>query len=167
MDKLVPPDSFYLSAAVGWIELGNAAEAEAELAQIAPALRTHFAVLEVRWLACAERHDWPAGLAVAREIAAAAPDRPEGWLHRAYATRRVPGGTVEAAWEVLRPAADRFPNHELIPFNLACYACQMGRLEEARQWLKQAFLAGDRKAVRTLALLDEDLRPLWPEVERM
>lgn len=43
----------------------------------------------------------------------------------------------------------------------------MGRLEEARERLKKAASAGSKKAVQAMALHDEDLRPLWQEIETM
>ncbi|MDW8309781.1 MAG: hypothetical protein RMK20_10450, partial [Verrucomicrobiales bacterium] len=92
------------------------------------------------------------------------PDRPNGWLHRAYALRRATGGGLERAWEALRPAADRFPREPIIPYNLACYACQMGRLDEARQWFVRALRVGDRATLKDMALHDDDLRPLWNEI---
>ena len=49
MQKLEPPDTHCFSAAIGWLELGNLAEAKAELAQISPAQQEHPDVLEARW----------------------------------------------------------------------------------------------------------------------
>ena len=49
MQKLEPPDTYYLSAAVGWLELGNPGEARAELVQISSRQQEHPDVLEVRW----------------------------------------------------------------------------------------------------------------------
>jgi len=165
--RLEPPDSFHLSAAVGWMELGNLAEAEAELESIAPEHRRHFAVLEARWLLCAEARDWQRGLEVAREMVEVAADRPEGWLHQAYAIRRAPGGGLEQAWMILRSAAAVFPRNKLIPFNLACYACQMGRTAEAREWIEKAFETGGKKTMKAMALEDEDLRPLWDQIRNL
>jgi hypothetical protein len=124
-------------------------------------------VLELRWMVLAERRDWASALAVATELMDTSPERPNGWLHRAYAARRAPGGSIEAAWEVLRPAADKFPQEELIPYNLACYACQMRRLDEARAWLRLAFGTVEKDRFRTMALHDDDLRPLWQEIQGM
>jgi hypothetical protein len=42
-------DKFHLRAAVGWLELGNHIEADAELDNISPEWRACPAVLEVRW----------------------------------------------------------------------------------------------------------------------
>jgi hypothetical protein len=52
----------------------------------------------------------------------------ESWIHQAYALRRMTGGGIKAAWDARLPAADRFPSQPMIAFNLACYACQLGRL---------------------------------------
>jgi tetratricopeptide (TPR) repeat protein len=164
---LTPPDSHHLAAAVGWMELGNPAEAMQELDQISEEHRRSPEVLELRWRLLAERRDWASALSVAGELVDASPERPNGWLHRAYAARRAPGGSIEAAWQVLRPAADKFPQATLIPYNLACYACQMQRLEEAREWLRLAFGADEKGRFRAMALQDEDLRPLWQEIEGM
>ena len=48
MKPLTPPDSFHLKAAEGWFELGNHLEANEELEKIAPKLRVHPDVLEIR-----------------------------------------------------------------------------------------------------------------------
>jgi hypothetical protein len=47
---LQPPDSMHLTAAQGWLELGNHEEAFEELEQIDAPLRGHPDVLEVRKL---------------------------------------------------------------------------------------------------------------------
>ena len=47
----------------------------------------------------------------------------------------------------------------MIAFNLACYASVTGRIEEAKERLRNAIDLN--KDVRILALDDEDLRPLW------
>ena len=43
------PDIDHLRSAIGWLELGNYLEADAELDEIAPRLRAHPDVLKVRW----------------------------------------------------------------------------------------------------------------------
>ena len=135
MQKLEPPDTHYFLAAVGWLELGNLAEARAELAQISPAQQEHPDVLEVRWLVSAEQKHWEEGLQIAQALLRCAPKRSSGWLHQAYALRRVPDGGVQKAWEALLPASDKFPKEPTIPFNLCCYACQMRQLDAARDLL--------------------------------
>jgi Flp pilus assembly protein TadD len=167
MKPIEPPDKFYFSAAIGWLELGNPGEAKAELSHIGAAGQTHPDVLEVRWLVCAEQKTWIEALATARALVEAAPNRATGWLHQAYALRRVPDGSVKRAWEVLLPAAGKFPKEPTIPYNLACYACQMGELDTARQWLVRALAIGGREGMKSMALADPDLEPLRQEIVKM
>ncbi len=164
MEPLQPPQSHYLSAAVGWLELGRPGEARAELEALPAEYQKHPDVLEARWLLEAGEQRWEQALAAARALIEAAPQRPSGWLHQAYALRRAPAGGLQAAWDALRPSAERFPKEPIIPFNLACYACQMGQLEIAREWLRRAFAIGDKDHLRRLALADADLEPLWEEL---
>jgi predicted Zn-dependent protease len=164
---LEPPDTHVLLAATGWLELGNAAEAEAELVQLSPEASQHPDVLELRWLVFAKQAKWGEGLQVAQKLMTVAPERPTGWLHRAYALRRLPNGSLQEAWKALLPAHRKFPRESLIPYNLSCYACQMGDLDEARQWLQLAVKCEGLDAIKKLALADEDLVPLWDEIQRM
>ena len=162
--KIGPPATHHVSAAVGWVELGAPAEARAELAQLAPDLQEHPDVLEVRWLIAAEEKQWDEGLHIAQALLQHAPKRTSGWLHQAYALRRVPGGGVAKAWEALLPASEKFPKEPVIPYNLSCYACQMNQLDTARGWLKRAADVGGKERIKAMALQDPDLEALWPEI---
>lgn len=156
-----------LNAAEGWLGLGNVAEAVQELDGIPDAVCQHPAVLEVRWQICAQQKKWDAGKEIARAIVSEMPDFAGGWLHLSYATRRATGGSVQAAWDVLFPVAKKFPGVPLISYNLACYACQLGQKDVARQWLQNAFVAGDAARFKLMALQDSDLKPLWNEILQM
>ena len=46
-----------------------------------------------------------------------------------------------------------------IPYNLACYYCQLEEIETAKRYLKKAFEIDLNW--RRAALEDEDLKPLW------
>lgn len=164
---LEPPDTFFFSSAAGWLELGNPHEAEAELKQLSLAASQVPDVLELTWLVYAKLGRWQDGLKSAQKLLEVAPDRPSGWLHRAYAIRRLPDGSLQEAWEALLPAHRRFPGESLIPYNLSCYACQMGDLDTARKWLEKAVECDGLEPIRKLALADEDLMPLWEEIRGM
>ena len=164
VQPLEPPDIHCLSAAMGWVELGNSVEARAELDAISSAQQNHPDVLEVRWLICAEQKQWAEALQTARTLVASAPDRCSGWLHQAYALRRLPEGGIKQAWHALLPAFDKFPKEAIISYNLSCYACQMQQLEAARVWLKRAVYLGGKDRIKRMALDDPDLEPLWAEI---
>ena len=111
--------------------------------------------------------DWEGALAVADELMKAAPTRVTGWLHRAYALRRIPKGSVREAWEALLPAWQKFPEEPTVPYNLACYACQMNLISTAREWLQRAMLVGGKDQIKDMALNDPDLEVLWDEIPRL
>jgi tetratricopeptide (TPR) repeat protein len=165
VENLETPDHHHLNAAAGWFELGNHAEARLELARISREQQSHPAVLDLRWSLCAAAMQWEEAYAVAQQLISVAGEHPGGWLHAAYSLRRKPGGGLAAAMEFLLPVVDRFPDEPILPFNLACYACQLGQMGAAREWLNRAAIVGGRKKIQTLARTDEDLRPLWPELD--
>ena len=121
-------------------------------------------MLEVRWAVFAELKQWDRALETANELVRVAPRKAGGWLHRAYALRRAPDGGLAQAWGALLPAAEKFPKQFLVAFNLACYACQMQQLDDARRWLKRASEISGETKVAEMALADSDLEPLWPEI---
>jgi hypothetical protein len=164
MHNLEPPDIYHLSAAVGWLELGNPTEGRGELAQISSRNSEHPDVLEAKWLFASEEQKWEEGLAIAERLVETAPGRPSGWLHRAYALRRTVDGGLQRAWDALLVAVERFPKEPTIPYNLSCYACQMHDLKSARVWLKKAIRIGDKSHIKSMALQDPDLEPLWDEI---
>jgi tetratricopeptide (TPR) repeat protein len=164
MSQLEPPDTLFLSAAVGWLELGVPAEAEAELSKVSAGQQSHPDVLEVRWVMLAQTRRWDAALEIARALLRRAPGRSSGWLHHAYCLRRLAQNGLQQAWNALLPAYEKFPREPTIPYNLSCYACQMEHLEEARAWLRRALKIGDKDTIKQMALDDPDLKPLWNEI---
>jgi tetratricopeptide (TPR) repeat protein len=163
MKPLKPPDSFHVQSAQGWLELGNAVEANEELGKIAPELRSHPDVLKVRWEAYAAARKWEAALEVAAALIQHDPEDPLGWVHRSYCLHELKR-TTEARDNLLR-VVTRFPLSATMRYNLACYECQLGRLAQARSWLRQAFVLGDKKKMKLVALSDPDLKPLQREIE--
>lgn len=159
MEPLEPPASHHVKAAFGWIELGNVNEALAELDCITPNLQSLMAVKASRLDCLIAGKRWDDAVKLAAELCADYPDESGFWLHNAYATRRCEGGSIEAAYEMLAPCVERFPEQWLIAFNVACYLCRMDRLPEAEAMLDIARLTGGER-VDELAKDDEDLMPL-------
>jgi tetratricopeptide (TPR) repeat protein len=162
MKALQPPDSHHVHAAQGWLELGNHVEADAELDNIAASSRAHPDVPNVRWGIYAAAKKWEATLDIAAALIQLDPDDPLGWVHRSYALHELKR-TVEARDKLLR-VVDKFPMSATMRYNLACYECQLGKLDRARVWLEKAFKLGDAKKMKLAALDDPDLEPLWKEI---
>ena len=162
VEDLKPPDIHRVLAASGWIDLGDHAEANAELEQVHPSLQGHPEVLKVRWGIFAASRKWSEAVDLARRLRHLAPNDSFGSIHTAFALHEMK--RTQEAFDVLFPAVERFPKCETIPYNLACYTAQLGNLDEARTWLRKAIEVGHPKQVKSMALDDPDLQPLWSEI---
>ncbi len=160
-------DLHHLNAASGWLGLGCPDDAREELGYLSAEKQSHPAVLELRWMISSAEKNWAEALIIAELELKAGPDSAAGWLHRAYALRRVNDDGLIVAWHALLPAAEKFPDEPVIAFNLSCYACQMNEMVNARTWLHRAIKVGNREEIKKMALADEDLKPLWPEIQEL
>jgi Flp pilus assembly protein TadD len=167
MKPLEPPDSHCLSAAIGWLGLGNVAEAGAELGKIAPQFQSHPDVLAVRFDIHAQAGRWDAAAEIAGTLTRLEPKEPGAWISLAFATRRKTGGGIPQARAILIQAQQTFPKEQIIAYNLACYDCQLGDLEAAKAWLDKACTLGDARKIKHMARQDPDLKPLWPELREV
>jgi tetratricopeptide (TPR) repeat protein len=154
---LEPPDCHHLRAATGWLELGNAREASGELDRIAPRNYGHPDVLEVRWHLAAHTRQWEACVEIANSMIQLDPAEPEPWVHLSFALHELK--RTQEAFDQLWPLAERFPKIWTIPYNLACYCAQLGRLDEGAAWIRKAWSI-DSDAVAASALKDPDLKPI-------
>src|SRR6185369_10423391 len=154
-------DQHHLRAAEGWLELGDWRSANEELESITPSLRAHPDVLAMRWNVYSEAKQWELALLVAEALCNLVPDDLNALIHRSFALHELKR-TVEAE-VLLLPALDRFPDEPTVPYNLACYACVLGRVEEARRLLERAIeVSGEQgDEVKLQALDDPDLQGLW------
>lgn len=159
------PDLHFLKAARGWLDLNRPEEAARELAQVSAAHAGHPDVQDIRWQIHAHREEWDQALAVARELIEHDPDNPAGWIGQSYALHELK--RTQEAMDDLLPVLQKFPHISTIPYNLACYACRLGRLDEARRWLNRALASASQEGIREMALKDPDLRELWAEIQRM
>jgi hypothetical protein len=157
MKKLPLEDQRLLDAAEGWIGLGDPQSASDELKQIAPKWRKHPDVLLCQIHLHAHRQEWETCIEIAGRLVKLEPDCPEGWIHRSYALHELK--RTQEAFDQLLPAAGKFTDQWVIPYNLACYTCQLGQNIDAWNWLKQAVSLD--KSVKRAATDDPDLQPLW------
>jgi tetratricopeptide (TPR) repeat protein len=146
-----------LTEAVGYLELGMLQDAWDALEEI-PAEQRHLPpVLHVR-LEIYRRMEKYEGMAtIAEHLTKVLPEDSQNWISLAYAQRGYLD--LQTAEKTLLEAQKRFPEEATIPFNLACYACKMGRLDEAREKLAKAMEM--EPAFKKAALEDEDLKAIW------
>jgi len=165
MEELGFPDRHHLLAAEGWLGLGDAMEAESELARLSPECVGHPTVLEIEWRIHSHRLDWEKALDAARCCIEAAPHLPAGWIHQSYSLHEL--GRTKEAFQSLHAIVLKFPDESVIPYNLACYSCQMGDLEAARRWFDRAVRIGGKATIKEMAEDDPDLEPLLPYIESL
>lgn len=159
MKTLPTPDSFFLSAAEGWLGLGNWHEAESEFLRISPAYQDHPDVVRISYLISAEADDWGKAIKSARKLMVISPENPFGWIQTAFSLDKL--GQTKEAYDFLMDSLERFPNDILIRYNLACFAARNGNLGLAWQWLDKTFALGIPQELKDVAAQDRDLEPLW------
>lgn len=160
MKKLEHADKIHLRAAEGWLGLGDLVSASEELDQITPEFRIHPAVLVMRIEIYHKAEKWDYVIPIAETLVQQVPKISDGWIQRSFALH-VLKRTLEA-YDLLLPAVKLFPKLWVIRYNLACYACKLGKLKIATEWLRQAIdLAEKDEDIRQQALEDPDLETLW------
>lgn len=165
MTPLEFPARHHLNAAIGWLELGALDEAGRELARIDEPNWLHPEVLGFRWQWLTAQNRWEDALEVSRLHVRTAPKSAEAWIHQSFALHELQR-TDEALTELQR-VADRFEDIGTIPYNLACYTCRLGRIEEARTWLKRACKLQGKKATLAMAADDPDLAAMRDELKAL
>lgn len=165
LDTLSPPDSHYVNAAWGWLELDNINEAFLELDRVAVPLQSHPDVLTVRWELLARQKKWTEALEVARCLVQITPERADSWIKQSYALHELK--RTQEAWDALFLVSEHFPDLSTIPYNLACYACQLDQAQAALTWLRRAMKVGGKESIRRMALQDQDLKPLWCDIRKL
>jgi tetratricopeptide (TPR) repeat protein len=145
-----------LAHARGYLGLGMIKEASAELDLVPADQAGETSVLALRAVVLQEQAKWPALAGVANELVRRQPMEPGWWIAWAYATRR--SRSLAAAETILIEGERTHPDEATIQFNLGCYACQRGHLNEARRRVERAVSLDP--AFRDAAGIDPDLEPL-------
>ena len=158
MVKITHRDLHRLSAAEGWLELGDLVEAEKELDEISAAHQNSSEVLRLRWFVQSSANSWENALKTATLLADGSPHEPEPWIYRSYALHELKR-TAEAR-DALVKVLDQFQKVSVIYYNLACYEAQLGNLDTGHRYLKKAFSLPGGKNLKLGAASDPDLKPL-------
>jgi predicted Zn-dependent protease len=161
MSPLPPDEARHLSAAEGWMDLGNWREANNELQKIAPTMRVHPEVLELRCRIHAAAGQWDRCILVAEKLTDQLPNRPIGWLLLAAAEHGL-GATMDA-YETLCSVSEQFSELPEVIYELARYAAILGDSSECEDWLFRALEVGG-KEWKARALNDAVLKDFWAQI---
>jgi tetratricopeptide (TPR) repeat protein len=155
--KLEPQDQRHLTAAEGYLEMGMFLAADAALDEIAPEFRHFPQVLNIREKIYEGMERWDMAVEIAKALMAAEPDSPRRATCLARVTRRAQ--SLEAAIAVLQAAIERRVWNNQLYYDLACYTCLNGRMDQAAAYLEEALKLDP--TLRFIALEDKDLDKLW------
>lgn len=135
-----------LQAATGWLELGIADEALAELESLPTEARTQRPALELQLAAQMICQSWNSAADTARLLCLKAADEPVFFLRAAFCLHET-GDTLAACNLLLRGPKSLF-EMAIFHYNLACYLWTLGEAKRARSHLKQA-IRMDRSFLET------------------
>ena len=155
--KLEPNDQRHLTAAEGYLEMGMFLAADAALDDIAPEFRHIPQVLTLRELIYEGMERWDLAQQIAKGLMDADPGSPRRAICLARVTRHAQ--SLEAAIEVLQAAIARRTWNNQLYYDLACYTCLNGRMDQAAAYLEEALKLDP--TLRFIALEDKDLDKLW------
>lgn len=150
-----------LLEAEGYFELGMEDECLRTLSRLLPEDQRRPEVLALRLSLLMTAKSWSAAAEVAACLVERDPQESGWWINYAYCVRRAQ--SVDDAETILLRAAELHPTVAVIFYNLACYACVTGRLQEARERLIRARKID--KSVEAMARQDEDLFALRDWIE--
>ena len=158
-------DQRHLDAAEGWLGLGDWLAANEELDRISPHIRVHPEVLSIRWRVYSMAEKWELAFEVARSISEGVPKASFGYVHMAVALHKM--NRTKEALELLLTVVDRFEVNYMMRYTLACYACRLGQLKKAWEWLTRAIDLDETRGLRKMALDDPELEALWTQISQI
>ena len=151
-------DSLILEWARECLKAGRSLEAGMKMERISPELRKHPEVLKLRYEIYKTEKRWHAALDAAVDYSQVVPDDIAGWLGQAVCLHEMK--LSQQALNMLLKVVDRFSEHPMIPFYIALFTTELGRLEQARKWLFKALVIGDKPKLISLAMNEPDMEPL-------
>jgi len=127
-------------------------------------------VTRIWWERFAALDDWKSAAAIARVATERRPALSAAWENMAWALHKQ-GKTLEA-YKALAPKLKKLelpgPPSGRAAYSIACFCGALDRVKEGVRWLSLAYaLSLNKDDLRTQALLEPDLRGIWPSVPEL
>lgn len=145
-----------IRSAEGYFELGMFEDALAVISSLPEVYRRTPPLLSIAGHCQLALKQWKPALETFRQLTAVAPLNPDGYLHAAFCLHEL--GRTSEAKETLLSASTILKGTPLFYYNLACYECRLGHLNDAKELLQQAISMESR--FQTSWLHDPDLAQL-------
>ena len=146
-----------LQAADGYLFLGMAEDALAELNEIDVESQMEIAVLRARIRVLLHMKRWKEAESLSERGSKLHPDENEFMVQRAFALHQLDRGNEAVG--VILSAPDWIRRTGILHYNLACYEARLGDLGTARQCIRTALELNS--AFKKNARTDPDLERLW------
>ncbi len=154
---MIPPET-HLSYTLGYLQLELVDEAREELSALSAEFLATPPALAVRLEVAMADNAWDEVIALAPDLVGHDASQERPWVAWAYALRE--RERVADAQETLTAGARLIEDPSpLVNYNLACYACLLGDIKEARRLLRSVF--AQDKSWREVAREDSDLARLF------
>ena len=158
----IDSDSRAIEAALGYLDLGMAEDAEDEIVHLSPKLYRSKEILRLRASIYSEANWWGRLHEVATLLVNKWPGDCDHWILLGCASRR--HQSIEESDAVFQEALIFHEFEPLIYFHLACNSAHSGDIRPAHHQLTNAMLLDPD--IGLIALEDPDLAPLWLDMER-
>lgn len=145
-----------LLASQGYCELGMFDDAIAELDTLPPSKAADPGVLEMRIIILTQARRWQEALEASEMLKGIVPAVAAGYIHTAFCMHEL--GRSSDAREVLLTGPSVLREEPTFYYNLACYECVLGNLDEARARLAKSISMDKR--YKEVAKSDPDLARL-------
>ena len=127
-------------------------------------------VTRIWWERFAGLEDWKSAAAIARVTAERRPSLSSAWENWAWALHKQ--GKTRQAYNLLVPKLKKLelpgPPSGRAAYSVACFCGALGKFKEGTRWLRLAYnLSLNRDDLRLQALMDPDLREIWPGVAEL
>lgn len=126
--------------------------------------------MRIWWERFAGLEDWKSAAAIAQVSAERRPNQYCGWENWAWALHKQ--GDSLKAYKLLAPKLKKLvipgPPSRRAAYEVACFCGALGRCKEGVRWLRLAYnMSADRDELRIQALMEPDLREIWPSVSEL
>lgn len=152
-------DQSHLTAARGWLDLGDYDSATAELDAISAENKMGLEVLTLRWEVMMKAEKWELALLLGETVRRTAAEHPFGWHAAALALHKL--GRTQEGYNLIGRFSGQVVSVDLA-YTSARLACALGLRPQAAMGLELALrISPDPAKLKRMAQEEPDLQQLW------